>query len=52
MVTYEQMAIREALRHSTLTLSPDEEERLAETMVISLHEQRYRLISDDSSFDD
>lgn len=51
-MTYEQMAIAEALRHSTLTLTPEEEERVAETVVVALHEQHFRLISDDFSFDD
>ncbi len=48
---YELTAIREAL-HASLDLDPEEEIRVADAIVVALHAQHYRLISDGASFDD
>lgn len=47
---YEKLALIEALKTSTATLSMSDEEieSVADDLVISLHEQRFRLTSDDT----
>jgi maltooligosyltrehalose synthase len=52
IVMYEVEAIREALRHTSLELDPEQEVEIAVKVVASLHEQQFRQTSDGTSFDD